>query len=384
MERALSALDGGVAAEAAPRAHGPAELAVVVPTFNEGGNVERLVERVAAALAGRAWELVFVDDDSPDGTWATARALARSDVRVRVLRRVGRRGLASACIEGWLSTSAPYVAVMDGDLQHDEQLLPRMLDLLRDDRADVVVGSRYVAGGGVGEWDRSRALASRVATRLVHRLLPAPVQDPLSGFFMAPRAVLEERAPQLAGIGFKILLDLLTVRGERLRVAELPYGFRARQAGASKLDAAVAGEFAWLLAERSFGRVVPVRFVAFAAVGSLGVPVHFAVLYACLATAATSFAVAQAFATVATMIWNFWLNNRLTYRDKALHGARWFAGLATFVAACSVGAVANVGIARYLYAHDNGWALSGLAGVLVGAVWNYAVTGAYTWGGRGR
>jgi dolichol-phosphate mannosyltransferase len=358
----------------------PAELAVVVPTFNESQNVAELLRRVATALEGVSWELVFVDDDSPDGTARVARAFARRDARVRVVHRLGRRGLASACIEGVMATSAPFVAVMDADLQHDESLLPRMLAALKGEEVDLVIGSRYVAGGDVGAWDESRRAKSRLATRLAHRVLPVPVADPMSGFFMARREVIEARAGRLSAVGFKILLDLLTADPAPLRIVELPYRFRNRVAGESKLDAGVAWDFVMLLGDRLLGRYVPVRFLAFAAVGGTGVLVHFAILTVLLKALTVPFAWAQGVATAATMVFNFAVNNALTYRDRKLKGAGWWVGLLSFVAVCSVGAAANVGVASYLFEHDTAWALAGLAGILVGAVWNYAVTGAYTWG----
>jgi dolichol-phosphate mannosyltransferase len=372
-----SAVAAGDPRSAWPR---PPDLAVVVPTYNEAANVRELVRRLALVLAGHAWEVVFVDDDSPDGTAAEVRRLATEDARVRVVQRLGRRGLASACIEGIMATAAPYVAVMDADLQHDETVLPRMLDALRRDAADLVVGSRYVPGGGVGSWDESRHAQSRLATRLAQRVLPATVQDPMSGFFMARREVLEGRVRKLSGIGFKILLDLLTADPTPLRIQEIPYQFRTRQAGESKLDASVAWDFLMLLADRAFGRYVPPRFIGFAAVGGAGVLVHFAVLTALLKAMGVAFAVAQAVATGVAMAFNYAVNNALTYRDRRLVGARWWLGLLSFVLVCGVGAAANVGVAAWLFDHNAGWAAAGLAGILVGAVWNYALTGAYTWG----
>lgn len=279
-----------------------------------------------------------------------------------------------------MATSAPFVAVMDADLQHDEALLPRMLAALKGETVDLVIGSRYVAGGGVDAWDESRRAKSRLATRLAHRVLPVPVADPMSGFFMARREVIEARAGRLSAVGFKILLDLLTADPAPLRIVELPYQFRNRVAGESKLDAGVAWDFVMLLGDRLLGRYVPVRFLAFAAVGGTGVLVHFAILTVLLKALAVPFAWAQGVATAATMVFNFAVNNALTYRDRKLKGAGWWGGLLSFVAVCSVGAAANVGVASYLFEHQTAWALAGLAGILVGAVWNYAVTGAYTWG----
>jgi dolichol-phosphate mannosyltransferase len=358
---------------------GPVELAVIVPTFNERANVAAVAERVAACLDGVAYELIFVDDDSPDGTADAVRALAQADGRVRCLQRIGRRGLSSACIEGMLASSAPYLAVMDADLQHDETLLPRMLAAMREDSADIVVGSRYTETTEVPGWNRRRVAISRLSTWLAHRLLRAEVSDPMSGFFMLRRETFQASVRDLSGIGFKILLDLLASTPEPVRVRELPYRFRTRLAGESKLDARAAQDFLMLLLDKTVGRWVPPRFILFAAVGGLGLFVHLAVLALLLKGLGVGFVASQSAATLVAITFNFALNNELTFRDRRLTGRRWFAGLLSFAVACSVGAFANVGIAAELFDRDTGWILSALGGILVGAVWNYAVTSFYTW-----
>jgi dolichol-phosphate mannosyltransferase len=361
---------------------GPAaalELAVVVPTFNERDNVKELVARVERALHGISWEMIFVDDDSPDGTSAEVKALGASDSRIRCIKRIGRRGLASACIEGMLASAAPVFVVMDADLQHDESRIPAMLNALRADGAELVIASRYTAGGGIGEWDRTRAFMSRVATRLSRAVCGQRISDPMSGFFMITAEALDGCVRRLSGKGFKILLDIVASSPAVLRVAEVPYTFRERLHGESKLDSLVMWDFGMLLAEKTIGRYIPVRFFAFTLVGGAGVLVHMAVL-AALRAAQVDFSHGQAVATVVAMIFNFWLNNLLTYRDRRLRGTRWFTGLLSFMAACGLGAVANVGIASYLFASDTQWVIAALAGIAVGAVWNYAITQLYTWG----
>ena len=357
------------------------ELAVVIPTYQESGNVEELVRRVGAVLDGVAWELIFVDDDSPDGTADRVRELARADARVRVLHRVGRRGLSSACIEGMLATSAPFAAVMDGDLQHDESLLPRMLDALRSEDLEIVVGSRYVDGGGLGDWDARRRLMSRLATRIGQILIRADLKDPMSGFFMVRTDVLRSCVRRLSGVGFKILLDIFSAAERPLRFREIPFTFRQRQAGASKLDHAVLWEYLLMLIQKLVGPLIPVRFIAFSIIGALGVFVHIAVLWPILRLAGDgAFVFGQSAAALVAMTSNFFLNNVITYRDMRLRGRQLLWGWLSFVAACSVGALANVGIASYLFASgSSGWLLSALSGILVGAVWNYAVTAVYTW-----
>ena len=358
------------------------ELAVVIPTFNERANLQPLLNRIGEALVGRHWEAIVVDDDSPDGTAELARALGRTDARVRVLQRIGRRGLSSACMEGMCATAAPVVAVIDGDGQHDEALLPRMLERLQaEPELDLVIGSRFVAGGGTGEWDGDRVAKSALAARLSRRVLQADVSDPMSGFFAIRTDLARALAPDLSAIGFKILLDLMTTSPRPLRFAELPYTFRTRTAGESKLDHVVALEYLIALYDRMFGHLVPVRFALFAAVGALGAVVHFLVLYPLLDALGVSFRTATIVATGAAMTFNFFLNNALTYRDARLKGARaLLKGWAGFCLVCAVGAVANVGVAVALYDAQSGIALPALAGIAVAAVWNFALSSRFVWG----
>jgi dolichol-phosphate mannosyltransferase len=353
------------------------ELAVVVPCFNERSNIPALVGKLDAALKGIAWEVIVVDDDSPDGTAAVARDIASADPRVRCIQRIGRRGLSTAVIEGMLATGAPYLAVIDGDLQHDEQLLPEMLKALKAEKLDIVVGSRYVSGGGIGSWDRSRAAMSGFATRVASLVVRQTLSDPMSGFFMITRPAFERTVRRLSGHGFKILLDLFASTPEPFRFRELPYMFRDRQHGESKLDSLVVWEYGTLLLDKLIGWLLPVRFVMFAAVGATGVVVHLLTLR--LAMTVFDFATAQAFATAIAITSNFVINNVLTYRDRRLRGIKFFTGLLSFYAICGVGAIANVGIASALFRHYYTWWISALAGIAVGLVWNYAVSSAATW-----
>lgn len=365
----------------------PLELAVVIPVFNEAANVSRLIERLDVALAGRCWEAIFVDDDSPDGTADVARALARTDPRIRVIQRIGRRGLATACVEGMCATAAPLVAVIDGDLQHDEALLPAMFAALAErPELDLVIGSRFAPGGGTGDWDRDRRGKSALATRLARMVLRADLSDPMSGFFMIRTQIVRDLAPGLSGIGFKILLDLLTASRRPLNFIELPYVFRSRAAGESKLDHVVALEYLIALYDRSFGRYVPVRFAMFSAVGALGAAVHMIVLALLFRVLPLRFLTATILATIAAMTFNFFLNNALTYRDQRLRGMRQMVdGWVSFCVVCSLGAVANIGVAAFLHDVRNGnWAGSALVGVVVAAVWNFALSSRFTWGRYGR
>jgi len=357
------------------------QLTVVVPCYNERENISPMVASLEKVLAGIAWEVVFVDDNSPDGTAEAARAIARDDVRVRCIRRVGRRGLSSAVIEGALSSSADFVAVLDGDLQHDETRLPVMLSAVADG-ADLAIGSRHVAGGAsTGLSSSYRQKLSTAGIRIARAVTGADINDPMSGFFLLRRTLFESLANRLNGQGFKILLDLVLASPTKLKIVEIPYTFRPRLAGESKLDALVMLQFAGLLIDKALGGGVPLRFISFALVGAFGVVINLAVLQVARG-AGLSFAGAQTLGTYIAMVANFQMNNQLTYRTQRLKGRRAWRGLALFIVVCSLGAFANIGIARALYAENASSILAGAAGAAIGVVWNYAVSATLVWRSR--
>ncbi len=358
----------------------PARLAVIIPIYSEAANIRPLVQRLDAALSGIPWEAIFVDDDSPDGSGAILRDLGALDPRIRCLRRIGRRGLATACIEGFLGASAPFVAVMDGDLQHDETILPAMLRAV-ENGADLAIGSRHVDGGTAnGGFSAARGSLSGAGAWLAQRLLPVPLSDPMSGFFLMRRTRVEEVAPRLTGSGFKILLDIVISIGRPLRVVELPYRFRSRTAGDSKLDIAELTAFLGLLFDKAMHGLVPLRFLAFAGVGAIGLGIHMATLVALLDGFGVDFQVAQGLATLLAMTANFWLNNRLTFRAERRRGQALWRGLLLFYLVCGIGVAANLGIAQLLV-QESGWQLSlaGAAGAVLTLVWNYAVSATLVW-----
>ena len=354
-------------------------LSVVVPTFNERDNVAQLYRKLDAALTGMAWEVVFVDDNSPDNTWQVVRELARQDSRVRCIRRIGRRGLSGACIEGILASSAPFAAVMDADLQHDETQLPKMLSLLESGKAELVVGSRYVEGGSADSFDKKRAGFSAFATGIARRVLGVSIADPMSGFFMIRRDKFEQIAPKLSTQGFKILLDIVATAKGNLKTIEVPFTFGSRLHGESKLDSMVALDFLGLVLAKFSNDAVSLRFLLFAMVGGTGLFVHLATLFVALEVLNWPFPEAQAAGALVAMTSNFILNNFLTYRDQRLKGFAILRGLFAFYLVCSVGLLANVGVAFSVYDQEPIWWLAGAAGALMGVVWNYAISGLFVW-----
>lgn len=353
-------------------------LTVVVPCYNERPNVMPMVTALGAALEGVAWEVVFVDDNSPDGTSMEAKTIARVDPRVRCLRRIGRRGLSSAVIEGALSSSADYIAVIDGDMQHDETRLKLMLAAVRQG-ADIAVGSRHVEGGAAtGLSSPWRVKLSETGIRIAQIVTRTPISDPMSGFFLLRRDMFEDLAGRLTGQGFKILLDLILASPRRLNIVEIPYKFRPRLAGESKLDVLVLAQFVGLILDKALHGMLPLRFISFALVGVIGVAVNLIVLQI-VRSLGVDFGMGQTIGTIVAMMVNFQLNNQLTYRTQRLKGRKVWWGLALFMLVCGLGAVANIGIASALYAESRHGLFSGAVGAAVGVVWNYAVSATLVW-----
>ena len=360
----------------------PLDLAIILPTLNERDNLAPLMERIEGAMGASGWEVLVVDDNSADGTADEARRLAQCDHRIRVIQRIGRRGLASAAIEGFCGTAAPYVAVMDADHQHDPALLPMMLDAVRSGGADVAVASRFVEGASTADWAApEREKLSGVANALARKLTGVDLTDPMSGYFLLSATRARDLVPRLSGIGFKILLDLLATSDKTLRVKEFPLRFSARRSGDSKLDRAIAFDFLAGLYDKTFGKVIPTRFALFGTVGAAGVLVHMAVLAVLFPGMTATFWKAQLAAVLVAMSFNFWLNNWLTYRDQRLTGTpALLRGWAGFCATCAVGGFANVAVATLLQSQGLWWFVAAMAGIVVGSVWNYALSSRFVWG----
>ena len=358
------------------------DLAIVLPTYKERENIPLILEKLEDALQGLAWEAIFVDDDSPDGTAEAVTAHARRDARIRLIHRVGRRGLSSACIEGMLATSAPVIAVMDADLQHDESILPVMLRRLHQESLDLVVGTRNAEGGSMGEFGRARRFLSRSGQKISRSVCRSKVTDPMSGFFLLRRSFLQEVVRDMQGQGFKILVDLLASSPRPVRLAEVGYTFRSRRFGESKLDVVIGLEYVFLILNNLLGGIVPVRLALYLLVGALGLVTHLVTLLILSQAVHLHFVAAQVIATFVAMIENFSLNNRITFRDHRLQGVQILSGGARFVLACGFGAWANVVFANSLWQAGTEWYFAGLAGIVLGSVWNLSISSLFTWGLR--
>ncbi len=355
------------------------ELSVIIPTYNEHDNVRPIIAKLENALTGIKWEAIFVDDDSPDGTALEVKEVAKEKSYIKILHRVGRRGLSSACIEGMHLSNAPYMAVIDGDMQHDETRLPAMFECMKNG-ADIVVGTRYAGEGSTGDWDVARIGMSKFATILGNFLLRRnKTSDPMSGFFMLGRELFNEVSAKLAKDGFKILLDILASSKRRLNIKEVSYTFRTREFGESKLTLGVLGDFATLLIEKSVGSIIPAKFVMFVLVGLVGLCVHLIILGLLYLLIGVEFTTSQMIATAIAIFSNFHFNNIFTYGTTSLKGGRMVLGLILFYIICGIGAIPNVMLAGYLFSSNVYWIIAGAAGLIVTAIWNYGVSSRFIW-----
>jgi len=355
------------------------ELSIIVPTLNEVGNIELLCNKISTVLKEINWEIIFVDDNSTDGTPALLDKISSQHQNIRAIHRIGRKGLSSACIEGMLASKAPVVAVMDADLQHDEALLPIMFAEFSKKTLDIAVASRFATGAELGDFSAKRELISNTGNLLSRLILKTRLTDPLSGFFMLRKEILHELSTRLYGKGFKILLDIFASSKRPLNFIEVPLRFNTRHSGESKLDTTIALEFIGLLFHKLFGKIIPVRFILFSLVGLIGVGVHLLILAVFHLAINTQFEWAQTIATYIAMTSNYFLNNIFTYRNQRIRGKKLFTGLLSFYLVCSVGALMNIGFADLLYKKSINWVIAGTAGALIGSVWNYALSSIFTW-----
>lgn len=360
-------------------------LSLILPTFNEAKNIPELLPKLEQTLKDIDHEIIIVDDDSPDETWKIAQETSHDNDDVHVIRRVGRRGLSSAVIEGFLSAKGEVLAVMDADGQHDLTLLPKLYASVQAGNG-IAIGSRYIKGGSVGEWDERRHMMSRIATNIALMVCRVKVKDPMSGFFAIKHELFEKIHEKLNPKGFKILLDLLVCVPKNTKVEEVPFTFSKRMHGESKLSKRVQIEFIEYLYDATFGRYVPLTFVKYCIVGLLGVFVHMSAFYAFSFVirgghdlTLFGFGWSVIFATETAIIFNFLLNNVWTFSAARLRGTAAFIGFVKYNGACLFGALANYAVSSLLY--SIGWVtfLSVLMGAMVGIFWNYTMSRLFAW-----
>ncbi len=358
-------------------------VSVVLPTFNEAENVPELVERLSVVLSAYDHEILVVDDDSPDQTWAVADDLTARFPRLQSVRRVGERGLSSAVLHGFHLAAGRVLVVMDADLQHDAAILPSMIDPVLAGEVDMTVGSREAEGGSYGDWSASRRFVSWGGKQLACRMLGLSIGDPMSGFFAISRDRFHAVEPVVNPRGFKILLEFLA-RGERPSVREVGYKFQERTRGVTKLTGSVVGAYLLALVDLVIGRVVAATVTAFAMVGLVSMAARL-VLFLALRRLGAVDGTATLVAFEASALLNYALNNRFTFAPMRRRGWAWLRGLVPFhivalhgfLVQQGVGAVATERVLDGEVSVSHPVVLA--AGVAVAAAGNFVLHGVLTW-----
>lgn len=369
-------------------------LTVVLPTYNESKNIPILIERLTKVLAKIDYEILVVDDNSPDRTYEVVDQIGAKNPRVRCIRRIHERGLSSAVMTGMASSSAKYYAVMDADLQHDEAILPGLLKAVNQEGFDLAVGSRAAEDGSFGEFSRLRRFISWTATMLAKMLLPVNVKDPMSGYFMVSREVFQQAEEKINPLGFKILLEFLG-RVPGLRVKEVGYTFRNRVHGETKLSGSVIRNYIVALMDLRFGHLVSPIFILYCLVGASGIIVY--MLTVALGDALGMPLIRDVWPAPFNALPSSWLlgfglsvtnnyvwNNYITFHERRHKSLALVSGFATFFLISLIGLLIQTSVsyllaATGLFAAHAGSGINRAIGITVAVITNYYLNLNFTW-----
>lgn len=358
------------------------ELSVVVPSYNELKNIAILLKKLASLLHELQYEIIVVDDNSPDKTWDKVATLSKQDSRIRLLRRFDRRGLSSAILEGFSTARGKYICVLDADMQHDETKILDMIEEMDRLNAEIVVGSRKVAGGGVQGWTWQRRFMSWVGSCISRAVVSSKIKDPMSGFFMLRQDFFRRIVDLLNPRGFKLLMEIINA-GNKLNptIREVGYVFKDRQHGKSKLNSTVILDFFLSLYDIKLGAVVPFRVFMYCLVGLSGVFINMAALGFFVTVVKLTENSALLCAIFIAMLSNFVCNNLLTFRDYSFSlPSSFISGFIKYLALCSFGALINYTVSMFFF-QKLFWSiyLSNLIGIAIAMFWNYVMNSKYTW-----
>ena len=354
------------------------KLSIVVPTYNERENIPILVERLKNSLSGVDFELIIVDDDSPDETWKIAEGMAKENPFIRVVRRRGERDLSTAVLKGFQMAEGDVIAVMDADLQHPPEKIRDMFQKIGE--ADMVVGSRYVEGGEIEEWGIIRKFYSKIATLLAHIFVPASrvVKDPMSGFFMLKKNVLD--GVVLNPMGYKILLEILA-KGNYGRVEEEAIKFRKREKGESSLNIGIQFKYLRHLLRLAWETGEIYRMLKFALIGLTGVFVNLGILWLLTEKAEMYYLFSAIFSIEASIISNFLLNDIWTFKDRKKRGI--WNGLRRMFKFNLISLPAfpmQMGVMGFLKEFFGVYyLLAAFMGIILVFIWNFVANSLWTW-----
>ena len=357
------------------------QVSIILPTYNERESLPILIENIFHVLKvyQKKFEVIVVDDHSPDKTYVVAREIARKKSWVRVIRRIHDKGLSSAILAGFSASKGDYLIAMDSDMQHDVAILPQMIQAF-EEKFDIVIGSRKVNGGGIENWTFIRKTISWVASSMAKLILPFDVQDPMSGYFGFTRHIFEKLSSSINPKGFKLLLEFIAI-SNGLRIKEIGYIFRDRQFGKSKLSTGIIINYLIALYELTIGKFISLQLLKYAFVGLFGVAVNQLGLWFGIEHLNLPHVYALMVGIEFSIFTNFIFNNYWTFKDKQLSGfSHLLVGLIKFNIICLTGFVLNYSVALFLEGKFEVSIYYGnLVGIMISTMWNYIVNVKLTW-----
>jgi len=356
------------------------DLSIVIPTYNEASNIIAIIESINSTLGDVAsYEIIVVDDNSKDKTWELAEQYADKYKNITCFRRITSKGLSSAVIDGFMISRGKFISVIDADLQHDESILPKMLNYCHNG-ADLAIGSRYCQDGSTGEWGLIRKLISKVATKISQKIGNIYMSDPMSGFFMIRRDVFLNVVDKLNAKGYKILLDIVSqLDASKINMIEVPYTFKKRSRGESKLTPEVVFQLIDFIYLKIVGNYIPIEYVKFVTVGAIGAVVHFTILYLMHIVFDNNYQNALIIAIEFSLIINYFINNLWTFKEKTHTGLKKIIGLVKFNILSGVGGIISYYISISLFDSGVNWIFASTIGAIVASLWNYNLNKILTW-----
>ena len=353
-------------------------ISIICPTRNESGNIKLLVKKIHESVKIKH-EIIFVDDDSTDGTIEVLKTISKNNNSIRLISRFKERDLSSAVALGISSAVYDYTAVIDADLQHDISNIMKMYDLAKKQKLDLVLSSRFLDNEKKG-YSKQRETLSIVGNNFINKLISKRLTDPLSGCFLVKTTFFQQIKHKLILKGYKILFDILSSCDlKNYKIAEVPIKFHKRKHGESKLSKKVIIDFILSYFLRFFSKVIPLSFLKFSIVGLLGVGIHLIILNLLLLHYTFSFGISQFYAALITMNINFYLNNNYTFADDKLIKFSAFKGLIKFILFCSVGALISASVGSFLFDLTEYIYFSALMGIIFGSITNYVLNASFTW-----
>ena len=355
-------------------------ISIIIPTFNEIQNIIPLVQKIKVSLNSKInWEIIFVDDNSPDKTYEKIKSLKKDYSNIKVIKRLNERGLAGAVLTGLNSCSYEQIIIMDADLQHDPIFILKLLNKMYQNEASIVVASRFIKDSKSNNFHILREIGSKTMIKVFNLFSSIKLYDPMSGFFIIKKDLFLKISKNLSSDGYKILADIILNIPKNVKVSQIPIDFKQRHAGESKMNLKVLWDLLLVIIHSFLKKYVPREYLSYIGVGMIGLSFHVMSLYLLYKIIDISFLISHLIATLIAIFVNYTLNNILTFYNNNLMGIKWLLGLINYYIFCSYGIFISFAIAKTLIGFNFNWFIAGLVGAFTASVWNFSMSKFIIW-----